>query len=334
MVGAFNLMEMKLTNAISRPDAAAFARGSVSVRRRAASAACAIFLPLLVLACSSGRRPAEGPPAEPPADPPAEPPAEPPAQPPLALPGIGSFTASTDSLVAGAAVVLQWQVADAESLALDPLSVPLFGCVIQLTPSQSTTYCLQARNAAGFATSCLHVDVAVPTSPPPDVPILVSRFLAGGGVLLHWEAVSQADGYSVERTNGFGGTTFAPLASVPGDRYWITDTTTQANAFYTWRVRATNGLGSSPGVTASSISAPPPPEGPVGPLITALDGTAVSPGGSLRFTASEPVVWVLPQGPGSGAITPDGVFSAPTQTGLEILAAVGNGTRLVAVSVE
>ncbi len=253
---------------------------------------------------------------------------------PTAPPSIVAFTASTTSVIPGEAVVLQWEVEDAESLALDPLALPLFGNVIQLAPTQATMYCLQATNALGTTTSCLVVDVQPESAPPATAPTLSIRYYAGGGVLLYWQPVPQANGYTIERTNGFGGTTFNPLTTVAGDRYWISDITTNANAFYTYRVTATNGLGSGPPATASSISAPGPPEGPPGPTVTALDGTTVAPGGTLRFTASEPVLWVVPQGPGAGTITSDGVYEAPASSGFVLLAAVGNGTVAFGIAVQ
>jgi len=252
----------------------------------------------------------------------------------MAPPTILEFTTSATSVIAGEAIVLRWEVADAESLALEPLALPVFGNVIQLVPTQATTYCLQANNVLGTATSCLDVDVQPPTAPPAAAPTLSIRWLAGGGVLLSWPPVAQANGYSIDRTNGFGGTSFTPLTTVAGDRYWVSDTTTTANAFYTFRVTATNGLGSGPPATASSISAPGPPEGPPGPAITALDGTTVPPGGTLRFSADQPVTWLLPQGEGSGSLTSDGVYSAPALTGVVPLAAVGNGTVMLFVVVQ
>jgi hypothetical protein len=253
---------------------------------------------------------------------------------PTAPPSILVFATSATTVIPGEAVVLQWEVEDADSLALDPLPGPLFGNVIQLAPTQTTTYCLQASNVLGTTTSCLVVDVQPPTAPPVDAPTLSIRYLAGGGVLLFWQPVPQANGYTIERTNGFGGSTFNPLTTVAGDRYFISDGMTQANSFYTYRVTPTNGLGNGPSSTASSISAPGPPEGPVGPLVTALDGTTTAPGGTLRFTADQPVTWFLAQGPGWGSVTSGGVYEAPAQTGVVVLSCTANSTGGVAIIVQ
>lgn len=251
-----------------------------------------------------------------------------------------AFTASTDSMVADAAVVLSWDVRDATTVTLDPIGT-VVGNVIQLSPTVTTTYTLQASNgqagaddAGGADSDSASVTVVVdaPTVAPPDV-TLSTRTLAGGGILLTWSPVATASGYAIERNDGYAGPLQA-LTTVAGDRYWFSDGTTTANAFYTYRVRATNSLGASAGVTASSISAPGPPEGPVGPIVTALDGNTVAPGGTLRFTATTPVTWFLPQGPGSGSITTDGVYTAPAQTGLVVLGVTGNLTTLFAIVVE
>ncbi len=263
---------------------------------------------VIALAACSGSNPVATPAPNPTPDPPVPDPDPPPPATVLA------FTASTDSMVAGAAVVLSWDVRDATTVTLDPIGT-VVGNVIQLSPTVTTTYTLQASNgqagaddAGGADSDSASVTVVVdaPTVAPPDV-TLSTRTLAGGGVLLKWSPVATASGYAIERNDGYAGPLQA-LTTVAGDRYWFSDGTT--------------------------ISAPSPPEGPVGPIVTALDGNTVAPGGTLRFTATTPVTWFLPQGPGSGSITAGGVYTAPAQTGLVVLGVTGNLTTLFAIAVE
>jgi hypothetical protein len=235
-------------------------------------------------------------------------------------------------MVAGAGLVLSWQVANAAELLLTPTPGAVAGNVIEVAPTAAADWCLEARSASGSDRRCIAVDVVEPSVPPPDV-TLRARVLAGGGVLVYWPAEPMASGYAIERTDGFSGP-LQPFTTVAGTRYWLVDTSTQANSFYTYRVRATNVAGASAGTTIGSISAPRPPEGPVGPTVTALDGTTVAPGGALRFVANVPVTWILPGGPGAGSITTDGVYEAPAQAGLVLLAVAGNATVLVPIVVE
>ncbi|MFY9341650.1 MAG: hypothetical protein WAT39_04125 [Planctomycetota bacterium] len=283
---------------------------------------------LIALGACSGSNPAVTPAPDPVPVPDPDPP------PPAA---VLSFTSSTDSMIPGAAVVLSWEVRDAETVTLDPFG-PVAGNVIQLSPIVTTTYTLRVSSAAGSDSANLTVVVDAPTSVPADVATVTTFSLAGGGVLLAWTPVATASRYQIDRFSGFGGplmqTAEQPLLTIAGDRYWATDMSATPGSAPTYRVRATNSLGSSAGRSLWAISPLAPPTGPVGPIVTALDGTTAAPGGTLRFTATTSVTWALPQGPGSGAITSDGVYTAPAQTEIVVIAVVGSVTSLVLVTVE
>jgi len=248
------------------------------------------------------------------------------------LPVITSFVASADSIVAGAASVLSWDVSGADTVRIDQGIGITKGNVLRIQPITTTTYTLTAVNAGGPVTATATVAVVVPSSPPPSPAGFVARTIGGGGVLLSWSAVPTASSFSLEVSSNIS-PAFQPLTTVGGSTYYLGDGTTTANNIYTYRLTAMNVAGTSSGVTASSISAPQPPEGPAPIMITPASPVTVSRGEMLTFTANQSVTWIVLDGMGGGSITPGGVYTAPAGSGTFRIAAVGSVTNAATIVV-
>ena len=76
-----------------------------------------------------------------------------------APPVISSFTASSQSVSAGAAVTLSWTVTGASYLIVSPDIGATRGTSVVVTPSQSTTYTIYATNAFGRTTATVNITV-------------------------------------------------------------------------------------------------------------------------------------------------------------------------------
>jgi hypothetical protein len=76
-----------------------------------------------------------------------------------ASPAISSFTASSQSVSAGTAVTLSWNVTGESYLIVSPDAGAVRGTSVTVTPSQSTTYTLYATNASGRTAATVSVSV-------------------------------------------------------------------------------------------------------------------------------------------------------------------------------
>jgi hypothetical protein len=199
-------------------------------------------------------------------------------------------------------------------------------------PITTTTYTLTAVNAGGPVTAAVTVTVVAAASPPPNPVDFRARSIGGGGVLLSWSAVPTASSFSLEVSSNIS-PTFQPLTTVGGAIYYVSDGTTTANNIYTYRLTAINAAGTSGGVTASSLSAPQPPEGPAPIVITPASPVTVSRGEMLTFNADQSVTWIVLDGMGGGSITAGGVYTAPAGVGTFRIAAVGPVTNTATVIV-
>jgi IPT/TIG domain-containing protein len=74
-------------------------------------------------------------------------------------PSISSFTASSSTVSAGAQVTLQWNVTGASYFDVTPQAGAIRGTSVVVTPSQTTTYTLNATNKFGRTTSTVTVTV-------------------------------------------------------------------------------------------------------------------------------------------------------------------------------
>jgi glucose/arabinose dehydrogenase len=85
---------------------------------------------------------------------------------PVEPPVISSFSADPPTIVTGASSTLSWEVANAESLRLDPGAIDVTGATTwQVSPTQTTVYTLTAVNAAGSAQA--EAEVTVEEAPGP-----------------------------------------------------------------------------------------------------------------------------------------------------------------------
>jgi hypothetical protein len=76
-----------------------------------------------------------------------------------AAPVISSFTASASNVSAGTAVTLEWNVTGASYFVVTPAVGAIRGTSMVVTPSETTTYTLDATNEFGRTTSALTVTV-------------------------------------------------------------------------------------------------------------------------------------------------------------------------------
>jgi peptidoglycan-associated lipoprotein len=130
----------------------------------------AAVLGALLIAAAAGCKkkvPAPPPPPAPaPAAAPAPPPAPPPPKPQAAR--IDAFNAEPATIERGQSATLSWSVANAIDISIDQgLGSVAANGTRQVFPSNSTTYTLTARGAAGSVTRAATVNVNVPVPPPP-----------------------------------------------------------------------------------------------------------------------------------------------------------------------
>src|SRR2546430_13959271 len=86
------------------------------------------------------------------------------------------------------------------------------------------------------------------TTPPTAPSNLTATAVSGSQINLSWTASTDdvgGTGYPVERCQGAGGTSFAPIATAGGPTY--SDTGLGANTSYTYRMRATDAAGDPTG---------------------------------------------------------------------------------------
>lgn len=136
----------------------------------------------------------------------------------LTPPTITSFSASqTMNVAPGAMVSLSWNVTNADSIEIKDQSGALITSSVMLTgsfsvtPSTTTTYSLNAINAAGSVSDIVTVNVTLPST--------ISSFMAdvtstisGEAVMLSWMT---SDTTTLTLTDNQGG---APIVIAPGDR--------------------------------------------------------------------------------------------------------------------
>jgi hypothetical protein len=233
--------------------------------------------------------------------------------------------------VSGATSILSWSTLGADTVRIDQAIGLVRGNVLQVQPTSTTTYTLTAVNAGGVVNSSVVISVTLATTPPSDPAMFVAHAVGGGGVLLSWSAEPLASSYSIEWSSN-PSPTFEPLTTVNGSTFYVGGGPTTANNLYTYRLKALNGAGASPGVVASTLAVPQPPEGPP-PILIMPESTSVPRGGTMTFTANQMVTWIVLDGPGGGTITSAGLYTAPAGPGTYLIAAIGSVTNTATVSV-
>jgi fibronectin type 3 domain-containing protein len=123
-------------------------------------------------------------------------------------------------------------------------------------------YEVAATNASGTSGFAGPVSVDMTASPPAAPTSLVADVLSATQVGLTWtDNASNETGYVVQRCTGAGCSNFAPLTTLAADSVSYTDATVAVPNSYSYRVLATNGVGSSgpSNVVSVSITVPPAP---------------------------------------------------------------------------
>jgi len=125
----------------------------------------AFFLFLFAAGCKK-----KVPPPQPP--PPPPPPTKPEPPPPKKAARVVSFTVEPSSIQQGQSATLRWEVADADSVAIEPgIGTVAATGSRQVYPNESTSYTLTARGAGGNDSRTVRVTVnPKPTPPPPPPP--------------------------------------------------------------------------------------------------------------------------------------------------------------------
>ncbi|HVO99110.1 MAG TPA: peptidoglycan-associated lipoprotein Pal [Bryobacteraceae bacterium] len=132
------------------------------VSRTLAAAAFAAVLMMTAAGCSKKKPPVATPPPTQPAPPPEAPP---PA--PLAV-RINSFTGEPRSIERGQSATLRWSIGNATDISIDQgLGSVAANGSRQVFPSQTTTYTLTAKGAAGQDSRSVTIEVATSVPPPP-----------------------------------------------------------------------------------------------------------------------------------------------------------------------
>jgi fibronectin type 3 domain-containing protein len=123
-------------------------------------------------------------------------------------------------------------------------------------------YQVAATNAVGTSGFSNVAAVDLTNTVPADPTGLLAEVLSATQVGLAWtDNASNETGYTVERCTGAGCTDFASIATLPADTVSYTDGTVAQPNSYSYRVIATNGVGSSgpSNVASVSITVPPAP---------------------------------------------------------------------------
>jgi uncharacterized protein YkwD/chitodextrinase len=178
--------------------------------------------------------------------------------PTIPAPIITSFTATPSSITAGQSATLSWAVSGATATAIDNSVGDVSGVTSKsVSPAQTTTYTLTARNSGGNATAVATVVVnpsPAPDSMPPSAPALKSAVAkTPQQVDLAWGPSSDnvgVTGYQVLRNGSL-------VASLGGASLSYSDVTVVANTTYSYTLRAVDGAGNrSPLSNSISVTTP------------------------------------------------------------------------------
>ena len=152
-----------------------------------------------------------------------------------------------------------------------------------LAADTSYTYRVRASNAAG---SSAWSDTATavtqsPVVPPPSAPDLAAQPVSTSEIVLSWSDLADEQGYTLDRCQGSGCTSFVTLATLPAGSTSYIDTRLAAGTTYSYRLQAFNPGGSSAWsntatATTQVVTAPTAPTG--------LSATATSGWVTLHWT--------------------------------------------------
>ena len=181
--------------------------------------------------------------------------------PPPAAPTIGFFNATPSTITAGQPTTLSWSVSGATTVSIDNGVGDVSNLTATLvSPNQTTTYTLTARNSGGAVTAqtTVVVSTAFDTQPPTTPTIISATAKSGTEVDLIWTASTDnvgVAGYQVIRNGSI-------VATVPGGTVSYADTTTSAGTAYTYFVRAFDAAGNYSGTSnGATVTTPSVPAG-------------------------------------------------------------------------
>jgi chitodextrinase len=167
-----------------------------------------------------------------------------------AAPVISSFTAIPSNVVPGQPVNLSWAVSGAASISIDNgVGNVTSLSTATVSPAQTTIYTLTASNSTDTSTATVKVTVgsAVDTQPPTPPTLISATAASPTEVNLLWTASTDNTGiagYQIIR-NG------SVIGSVPGATLNWVDTNVNANATYTYAVKADDAAGNYSGASNS-----------------------------------------------------------------------------------
>ncbi len=148
------------------------------------------------------------------------------------------------------------------------------------------TYRVRATNAAGTSTPSNAAAVTTPAATVPAAPTTLTATAASASqVTLTWTAGGPSQtGFAVDRSAD-AGVTYATVATVAGTVSTYADATVAAGTAYTYRVRATNAVGTSLPSNTAAVTTPAATATPVS--LTTLTPTSATVGwGTLHTNAS------------------------------------------------
>ncbi|MGH7146639.1 MAG: fibronectin type III domain-containing protein, partial [Nitrospiraceae bacterium] len=199
-----------------------------------------------------------------------------------------------------------------------------------------------AEGSSLWHSTGLRIMVGADTTPP-TVPGSLSATAAGSShINLSWTASTDTfgvTGYQVERCQGVGCSTFAPVTTVPGTSFG--DSGLTAVTSYSYRVRATDEAGNLSGYSteATAVTLAPdttPPTVPTGLTATAAGSSQIN----LSWTASTDTVGVTGyllercQGAGCSSFTQIATPAGTTYSDIGLLAGTTYGYRVRATDAD
>jgi serine protease AprX len=137
-----------------------------------------------------------------------------------------------------------------------------------LAADTSYTYRVRASNAAG-SSAWSDTATAVTQSPvvlPPSAPTLAAQPVSTSEIVLTWSDLADEQGYTLDRCQGAGCTSFVTVATLPAGNTSYADTGLDAGTTYTYRLQAFNTGGTSAWSNTASattlvLTAPTAPTG-------------------------------------------------------------------------
>ena len=158
------------------------------------------------------------------------------------------FTASPTQITAGQTVTLAWQTLNADSANIAGIGNVAVNSSLTVSPTQTTTYTLTARNSVNDVTSTATVTVGPATggNPPPSVPVIASftanptNISAGQSSTLQW-TVQNSTSVSISSIGTVSATGTRSVSPTVTTTYTLTATNATGSATSTATVTVGSG---------------------------------------------------------------------------------------------